>query len=78
MSTVELRKQLIDKIETISDDNILAELYRFVEINESDDEVYDLSPEIISAINEGLEDVKNGRVKSHEEVKRTMTEWLSK
>ena len=34
--------------------------------------------EILAAIRKGQQDVKAGRVKSHEEVERTLDEWISK
>ena len=78
MSTKELRKQIIDKIESINDDNVLAEFYRVLEMSESDEEVFQLTPAMIASINEGLEDIKHGRVISNEEANKEIEEWLSK
>ena len=78
MSTIEIKKQLINKIEKINDENFLIEVYRFLEMNESCDDVFDLSPETIIAIEEGMADASNGVVKPHDQVKKEMAEWLSK
>lgn len=43
MSTVELRKRLIDKIQTTKDERILEEAYRLLEIETKDIEIYRLS-----------------------------------
>jgi len=78
MSTAELKRQLIDKIESIEDDNILAEIYRVLEISQADSDVFELTSIMRSALNEGLEDVKNGRVISNDQANKEIDEWLSK
>lgn len=43
MMTVELREKLINKIKETKDDRILEEIYRLLEIETDDFEVYKLS-----------------------------------
>ncbi len=78
MLTVELKKQLIEKIESTNDDSILEEVYRILDIGEDNFEVYCLSNEQKIAINQGLDDLKNGRVISHDDSKIEIEEWFSK
>ena len=78
MLTLELKKQLIEKIESTDDNAILEEVYRILDIGEDNFDIYHLSSEQRLAIDAGLEDIKNGRVISHDEAKKEIEEWLSK
>jgi len=66
MGTPELKKQWIEKIESTNDDMLLEEIYRILDIGE-DLELYTLSPQQKSALDEGLLDIKNDKVICHEE-----------
>ena len=78
MSTLELKQKIIEKIESIEDDNLLAEIYRTLEISQADSDVFVLTPAMRIALDEGLEDVKHGRVISNDEANKDIDEWLSK
>jgi hypothetical protein len=78
MSTLELKQKVINKIESLENNDLLEEVYRILEMGDGDFEVYELSSQQKSAINAGLEDVKNGRVTSHEMAKMEIEKWLSK
>ena len=78
MHTLELKKQLIDKIESTNNDILLEEIYRILDMGEDNLELYKLSSHQKAAIDEGLEDVKQGNVISHEDAKKEIDEWLSK
>ncbi len=79
MSTLELKRLLIEKIQKIEDDNLLGEAYRLLEINaEESDEVYLLNDEQKSAIEEAREQIRNGQYLTNEESNRQIKEWLKK
>ena len=78
MSSLELKQKIIEKIESIEDDNLLAEIYRTLEISQADSGDFILTPAMRSALDEGLEDVKNGRVISNDEANKEIDEGLSK
>ena len=78
MSSLELKQKIIEKIESIEDDNLLAEIYRTLEISQADNDVFVLTPPMRIALDEGLEDVKHGRVISNDEANKEIDEWLSK
>lgn len=40
------------------------------------EKVFELSPEMLEAIKEGEEDIKAGRVHSHEDVMKEIDDWL--
>ena len=70
-----LKERLIKKINETDDQNTLEEVYRLLNIN-FDDEVYILSEEQRSAVNEGLEQIKNGQYLTSEEAHKQTEEWL--
>jgi len=78
MSTLELKQKIIEKIESIEDDNLLAEIYRTLEISQADSNIFMLTSAMRFALDEGLEDVKHGRVISNDEANKEIDEWLSK
>lgn len=78
MSTIELKQQLIDKIESIENDTILEEVYRILDIGNDNFDIYQLSEEENNAIEEGQKDIQSGKVTSHEDAKNEIEQWLSK
>jgi hypothetical protein len=60
MSTTELRKRLIDKIQKTDNENILQEAYRLLELETEDIEIYKLSDDQKNAVNEARKQIKEG------------------
>lgn len=78
MSTVELRKRLIDRIEKTEDKRILEEMFRLLEIETEDIEIYKLNEDQIMAVNEAREQIKKGQFLTEEQANREIDEWLKK
>ncbi len=78
MSTIELRKQLIDKIKTSENKTLLEEAYRLLALENDDSEVYQLSPDQISAVNEAKSQIKNGKLLTDDQANQEIDEWLGK
>jgi hypothetical protein len=78
MSTVELRKRLIDKIRKTRDKRILEEAYRLLESENEDREIYQLNDEQKNAIHEAREQLKNGQFRTEEQADKEIDEWLNK
>lgn len=78
MSTVELRKRLIDKIQHTQDERILEEVYRLLELDAEDTEIYRLNDDQKKAINEAREQVKSGQFLTEEQANKEIDEWLNK
>jgi len=78
MSTVELRKRLIDKIQTTKDERILEEAYRLLEIETEDIEIYKLNDDQKKAISEARQQIKNGQFLTDEQANKEIDEWLNK
>lgn len=78
MSTTELKLEIINKITSITDTEILSEIYRLVNLESNIDTSYKLSEEEKKAIELGLKDVKEGRLYSNEQADNLIQEWLKK
>jgi hypothetical protein len=78
MSTVELRKRLIEKIQKTQDDRILEEAFRLLELETMEDiEVYRLNYDQKKAISEAREQIGNGQFLTEEQANKEIDEWLN-
>lgn len=74
---VDLKEQLIKKIQETTDKDILEEVYRLLEIN-FNDEVYNLTNEQKNAIKEAQKQIKKGDYLTEEQANNQVEEWLKK
>ncbi len=78
MSTLELKKNLIEKISKIENEDLLNEVNRLIDLETSDDAVYILNSQEEQAISEAEIQIKKGKVLTNEEAKKDIDEWLRK
>jgi hypothetical protein len=78
MSIIELREKLIDKIKKVSDEDLLREAYRLLELEIGDIEEYKLNDEQRDAIYEAREQIKKGQFLTDEHSNKDIDEWLRK
>jgi hypothetical protein len=78
MSTIELRKRLIDKIQNTDDDQLLEEAYRLLEMEEEEMDIYKLSDAQEGAIALSRQQIKEGKYLTDEQVNQEIDEWLEK
>jgi predicted transcriptional regulator len=78
MSTIELRKLLIEKIQLTDDDKLLEEASRLLEVDIEESDVYILNDKQKEAIEEGRKQIINGEYLTDEESNKETDEWLSK
>ena len=78
ISESDLKLQIISKITSISEREILEEINRPVNLESELDSVYMLSPEQKLAIEKGLKEVAEERVCSSEDAQKMLREWLEK
>ena len=67
MSTSELKKKLITCINHTDNENLLQEVFRLLELETENIEVYKLTAEQKQSIMEGQEDIKGGNSLTNEE-----------
>lgn len=75
MSTVEIKKKLIKRINDSENELLLEEIYRLMEGEDADD-IMNLSDELKESVREGQEDYRQGRVISQDDLDREVDEWL--
>ena len=72
------REKVLHKIQNTKDDNLLQEVLKMIDIQAELDEVTELSLEEENAIEEGLSDVREGRMYEDKDVKEFFQQWLQK
>ncbi|MGC3945576.1 MAG: hypothetical protein QM762_13835 [Chryseolinea sp.] len=79
MSTIELRRRLIEKkIQKTDNNDLLEETYRLLTIETEDIEKYKLNSDQKSAIIEARQQIKDGHFLSDEQSNKEIDEWLDK
>ena len=78
MSTKELKKKLIEKIEKTESNELLAEAYRLLELGTEDIETYSLSDEQKDAVEEARQQIRDGKFLTNDDANREIDEWLGK
>jgi len=78
MSTIELRRRLIDKIQKTENEDLLEEAYRLLELETEDIEIYKLNDDQRKAITEARQQINNGQFLTDDQSNKEIDEWLSK
>jgi hypothetical protein len=76
MTVKELKKRLIGKINQIENNELLEEMYRLIENEETDISIYELSDEQLKAVEEGQLQYRNGQFLTEEKADKDINEWL--
>ncbi len=72
MINFDLKKKLINKIQKTENKAILEEVYRLLEIETEDMEIYKLNDEQKLVVKEAKEQIENGKFLSDEEVNKNI------
>ena len=59
--------KIVERIVNTNDETLLKEIYALLDMSETDF-WHDLSPSVQASIEQGLEDVRQGKTRSHQEV----------
>lgn len=78
MSTIELRKRLIEKIQKTENEELLQEAYRLLDIEIDDAEIYTLNTDQKKVIDEAMQQIKTGQFITEQQANKEIDEWLSK
>ncbi len=76
MSTAELKKKVLNKIEQIDEDYLLEDLLNLIEIEEED--FIEISEEHKEILDIGLKQVEEGKTTPNEIVEKRIEKWLNK
>jgi len=78
MTTLELRNKVIGRIKKVEDDEILNDVYKLLDENFDDDEIYSLSDNHKSAIKLASDQIARGEYLTNDEANKGIDEWLNK
>lgn len=78
MSVSDLKIQIIQKVTSIEDQQILEEILHLVQRKQDLNDLYELSDYEQDAVNKGLEDVREENVHSSIVAENMIREWLKK
>jgi hypothetical protein len=76
MTTIDIRKKLISKINKTTDNQLLEEMYRLIENEEVDDSILYLSNEQKKVVKEAQSQYRNGKTISNADANNEIDEWL--
>lgn len=74
MTEIEIKKRLIGKISRLKNEYLLQELYRLVENEESETDIYKFSEEELNAINEAMNQYRSGNILNSDEADKEIDE----
>ncbi len=78
MSTIELRKKVIEKISKTEDEDLLGEVYRLLELENESIEIYKLNNLQKRKITTAREQIKKKQFLTEKEANKEISEWLKK
>lgn len=78
MSISDLKSDIINKVQQSNDEGLLNEVYNLIKAEADLENVYVLTDVEKTLVEEGLEDLKAGRVVSSEKANELIREWLKK
>lgn len=77
MTTIELKKKIIDRIRQIENEDLLKETSRLIELEMEDIESpYELSSDMKSAVEEAQSQFIKGEALDHDEANKEIDQWL--
>ncbi len=76
MTTNQIKKLLISKIDDTNDDELLRAVYKIMDHNSTHGETFRLTNEHKEAIDAGLKDIENGEIVTGEELQDVIDKWL--
>ncbi len=78
MSTTEIKKNIVDKLESVQDVILLDEIYRILTLDLNMDIKYVFSEQQLSVLNERDVAIDKGHYFTDEEADKDLEEWLKK
>ncbi len=78
MNTTDRKKEIIQTLQSSNDEQLIEEVYELLHPNEAVENIAisDMPDELQNKIHRALDDYKNGRYITHEEMKQKVQQWL--
>jgi hypothetical protein len=77
METIDVKKRLIDEINSSTNKGLLEEFYRFLNLENEIQEAYKLNKEQKSAVAEARKQIKNEDYLTNEQANQEIDQWLN-
>ncbi|MEP6584149.1 MAG: hypothetical protein ABJA90_07770 [Ginsengibacter sp.] len=79
MNTKDKKEDILQKLQTTMDEQLIEEVYELLYPNKAikNISIGDLPEELQSKLNRALDDYKNGRYITHEQMKQKVEQWLT-
>jgi hypothetical protein len=77
MTTNNLKKLLIAKIDDTNDEELLKAIYKLLDYNSSAGEIFKINSEQKEAIEEGRTQIEKGEFVSNEDLEKEIDKWLN-
>jgi len=72
-----VKEQILEKIQNIEDESVLQDLLEIIDLELNlNNNIVALTDAQKSAIDEGLQDIDEGRTFSHEQARKMIDEWM--
>jgi hypothetical protein len=78
MNNIELRSEIIDKINLVNDNEILSTVYKILDSNYLENDIFPLSNSHKMAIEEAMIQIGNSEFYTNEQANEEINEWLRK
>lgn len=75
MTTIELKKKLIKRINNIEDELLLEEISRLLDVEKDESDIYYFTKEEREAVEEARKQYARGEYKNNEEANKLFDEW---
>ena len=76
MNSIDLRREIHKKVDTVEDQYILEGVCRFLEIN-SGDEIYQVPEELKEKLRRSNDQIERGEFLTHDELNSKIDKWLN-
>lgn len=79
MNTTDRKREIIQTLQSSNDEQLIEEVYELLHPNEAVENIAisNLPDELQNKIHSALDDYKNGRYITHEEMKQKVQQWLT-
>jgi len=78
MTTIEIKNHVIEKINRLTDEELLMEVYKLLDDSNIDSEIYHLSDAHKAAIDVAIDQINSGDFLTNEEANNLVNAWLNK
>ena len=77
MTTIEMKNQVIGKINQLTDNELLMDVYKLLDDSLVDSDVYKLSDNHKIAIDRAISQIDNGDFLTNDQANKEINEWLN-